>query len=1073
MIGAYVGYPALGYALGSLAGQALFPTQLPATQGPRLGDSQATISQIGSPIPICFGTQVVGGIVIWAGDIREEASTTTVGGKGGPEQEQTTYRYFRSFAVLLCEGEISGVRRIWFNGDLVYSRRPIPNIDPEDLDDYNSFEHVSVMWQQVRNTSVGRNMTVYNGTEDQMPDPTIEAVEGVGNVPAYRGYAYIVFNDLELRAEDGFRMPVSMKFEVFEDGDDNVFPLDYYSNEVLYPWLYTEQSGINSLNNNRVESWTNPSAAGIGEVYGTVGELMASVVTPARGFAVPFAIGRTNGSPLGPSGVSDIYGGDLLADGAWAYVSYAAMIPTVVYPYLDEPVACDPFSAWATPGEVWSFYGGGVRFTTDIPGSADGPIVVPPYDTSGRCTDLFWYLGTGITEIRIERLPSAPIDPCQGLTSFPVPGWGITPDGRLAECGAWTYDAASYKVLQKYEIVSPEKVKYPLNPALPIAHPSANNQQFWEREYNRAVARGQMAPGLVYGVDYPVGQAYAYRKDFDGDWVYTTPVSLASIVARLCQRVNFFDYDVSDLEGKFIIGYTVGRQMICRAGIEPLKSIGFFDTVESGIELKFVTRGKAPVATISRDELGARLAEDARPSQLITQKKQEYELPLMIRVHYQNSDRNFDPDEELSPVRFDTKAESPIDIDIAAAVLPDMAAQIAEVLYRDAWMSRWGHQTQLDVARSALEPTDVILVPVDDRMQRIRITALTEKNINLRALELVRDDDGSYTSTAVGTVTPPMPDDEIIVNGPVELLLLDLPPLLPEHDDAGFYAAARPLIYNGTMRGATITRSRDGGLSYETIASVTNPTPAGVVWLPAGEGPSTVFDEESTLRVELNNGALESRSEIDVLNGANAAAVGVHGRWEIVQFKTATNVAGDIWDLSGLLRGRRGTEHAIGTGAVGDSFVMLSEDSVVRITQAVSDIHQEYLYRASPIGASLNAESIEFTGDGEALKPFSPVHIVGEQDVVSNDWGIEWVRRDRLADDLTIPMSEDVEDYEVDILNGAGDVLRTISVSTPTATYTSSQQLTDFGSVQSEISVRVYQISAQVGRGYPGEATLS
>jgi len=41
-------------------------------------------------------------------------------------------------------------------------------------------------------------MRVYRGSSTQMPDPLIEGVEGAGNTPAYRGLAYVVFDNLPL-----------------------------------------------------------------------------------------------------------------------------------------------------------------------------------------------------------------------------------------------------------------------------------------------------------------------------------------------------------------------------------------------------------------------------------------------------------------------------------------------------------------------------------------------------------------------------------------------------------------------------------------------------------------------------------------------------------------------------------------------------------------------------------------------------------------------------------------------------------------------------------------------------------
>jgi hypothetical protein len=64
-----------------------------------------------------------------------------------------------------------------------------------------------------------------------------------------------------------------------------------------------------------------------------------------------------------------------------------------------------------------------------------------------------------------------------------------------------------------------------------------------------------------------------------------------------------------------------------------------------------------------------------------------------------------------------------------------------------------------------------------------------------------------------------------------------------------------------------------------------------------------------------------------------------------------------------------------------------------------------------------------------------------------------------------IPLGEENERYELDILDG-GDVVRTIEVTSPTASYTAAEQTTDFGSVQSNVDIKIYQLSAVVGQGY-------
>ena len=51
-----------------------------------------------------------------------------------------------------------------------------------------------------------------------MPDPFIEAKEGAGQAPAYRGVAYVVFEDLALESF-GNRLP-QLSFEVIRPSPD-------------------------------------------------------------------------------------------------------------------------------------------------------------------------------------------------------------------------------------------------------------------------------------------------------------------------------------------------------------------------------------------------------------------------------------------------------------------------------------------------------------------------------------------------------------------------------------------------------------------------------------------------------------------------------------------------------------------------------------------------------------------------------------------------------------------------------------------------------------------------------------
>jgi hypothetical protein len=214
IIGFAIGGPAgaaYGLQIGLAVGSVVAPTQLPGTFGPRLNDKRTTTAQLGEPITEVFGTDVVAGTVIWLGDVVEHSETEEVGGKGGPEGENTTFSYTQSIAVGLCRGPAVGLLRIWENGKLVYDVRV--QQPGESISDYSMRLDAA--------TNYAETFTLYLGGESQLPDPTIELKEGVGNVPAFRGLMYIVYPDRDLKDDQGQRHP-AFKFEI---ANEVVLPL--------------------------------------------------------------------------------------------------------------------------------------------------------------------------------------------------------------------------------------------------------------------------------------------------------------------------------------------------------------------------------------------------------------------------------------------------------------------------------------------------------------------------------------------------------------------------------------------------------------------------------------------------------------------------------------------------------------------------------------------------------------------------------------------------------------------------------------------------------------------------------
>jgi GTA TIM-barrel-like domain/Putative phage tail protein len=180
-IGGFIG-SSLGGMVDSWIVSSLTPGQ--RVEGQRLDSLRITSATEGAVLPRLYGRMRIGGNIVWATDFREEVNTTTEGGGkggGGPKVTTTEYLYSATFAVALCEGPITGIGRIWADGKVM--------------------DITGVTWRW------------YPGDEVQGADPFIKAKMGANRTPAYRGTAYVVFEELPL-ADYGNRLP-QLSFEVF------------------------------------------------------------------------------------------------------------------------------------------------------------------------------------------------------------------------------------------------------------------------------------------------------------------------------------------------------------------------------------------------------------------------------------------------------------------------------------------------------------------------------------------------------------------------------------------------------------------------------------------------------------------------------------------------------------------------------------------------------------------------------------------------------------------------------------------------------------------------------------------
>ena len=251
-----------------------------------------------------------------------------------------------------------------------------------------------------------------------------------------------------------------------------------------------------------------------------------------------------------------------------------------------------------------------------------------------------------------------------------------------------------------------------------------------------------------------------------------------------------------------------------------------------------------------------------------------------------------------------------------------------------AWLERTGYEWRLPWTHVDLEPADVVQVALDDgTLLNVRILE-TELGANLElAWKTVLEESSSYTVTAVpggGLNYLPQVDP---VSSEARLFLLDVP-LIRDSDDAGraatghYWAAAA--YFDPPWRGAVLFSSDDGAV-YVAADETLDAVAWGVARtaLPDTDLPFQT-DLTSQLHLTMVSGSLASVSNLEMLNGANLAAlIRADGNAELIQFQDVALSEG-VYTLTTLLRGRRGTEVFTGGHAVGDLFVLLDGDGVTR-----------------------------------------------------------------------------------------------------------------------------------------------
>ena len=565
-------------------------------------------------------------------------------------------------------------------------------------------------------------------------------------------------------------------------------------------------------------------------------------------------------------------------------------------------------------------------------------------------------------------------------------------------------------------------------------------------------------------------------------------LSLPGLVRHLCERAGMpaSQIDVSGLWGA-VEGLSSATIDSPRAQIDMLARHFGFDATESGGMIVFTMRGAAPTVTVTIDDL-VDGGDSGEPLQL--ERAQETELPQILKWAFGREDEEYDPTqvEARRSIAASTRVQSE---SFPMAIPPEEGERRCRRALQEAWGGRETTSFSLPPSRMALDACNVVSISHDGRTYDFQIMSLADADS--RRIEGVRRDRLAYD------LPPGAPRDKPVlptptIFGELDIRFMDLPQLPSQQP------AHRPFIgiYTAPWPGEISVRQSPDISSFDGLTEVTTPGVYGETLDSLGSGPLDVWDDANTVTVQLESGSLQSVTDIELLSGANAFAIETApGEYEIVQAANAALVATNTYELSRLLRGQRGTEaQMVGNLPAGAAVIKLDTIAALPLTPTDVGIEYNYAFQGGNLPGYFDilgvasGTSIEFTATGRGLQPFSPCNVRQPYltERTPGDLEITWIRRSRSleADSWEIaevPLAEEpvsgisaavLEAYQVDIMDGS-TVLRTLSTDAPAVTYTSAEQIADFGAEMAPgdtLEVRIYQLSQTYGRGAPLIETL-
>ncbi len=553
-----------------------------------------------------------------------------------------------------------------------------------------------------------------------------------------------------------------------------------------------------------------------------------------------------------------------------------------------------------------------------------------------------------------------------------------------------------------------------------------------------------------------------------GHWLNgrTSSRALASVVAEICTASGITAFDVTGLYG-VVRGFSTSDIGTGRAALQALMLAYGFDALEQAGSLVFRMRTGRLTGHVG----DADLAETEEvPGTVERVRSPEAETVGRVRVVGIEAEGAYQirSSEAIFP---DETGQSVTQSDLPLLLTDAETRSIAERWLIEARAARDSVRFSFPPSRTSISVGDVVTVGDGGAPARYRVDKVEQAGLQIA--EAVRVDTEIYEPQPDDDGSTGLPPAAFVAPVPVDAVYLDLPLITGSEVEHAPHIAVAAEPWPGSVAVYKSGSASNFVLNTEVLAA----TAMGVTETDLVAARPGVFDRGAPLRVRMYGGTLDAVTEAEVLNGANAVAIGdgQSDLWEVFQFQTATLVGVDLYDLTLRLRGQLGTDAVMpGVWPAGSVVVPLST-TLTQLDLATSERGLARTYRVGPSARPVDDAIFVETArafDGIGLRPYAPVHLRARSDGAGGQV-LSWIRRTRIDGDpwvgLDVPLGETAESYLVRVTEG-GAIRREAVVAQPAWTYTQAEIAAD--AITGSYDIEIAQISDRFGPGPFGRISL-